>query len=84
MGMLIGSIAAMNAISLTDLEVVLVTSKEFQNEAMYQTTMSIVKNLLKEGVISKEEYEELGTIFAEKYPNFLGGLLFNIDLIDTT
>lgn len=77
------SIAATSAISLTGLEVVIVTSEELCNEKMYQTTMAIVKNLLKQGVICPEEYGQIDTIMTEKYNPSLGSLLCRIDLIDT-
>lgn len=56
---------------------------EFRNERLYQTTMSMVKNLLQQGTISKEEYGQIDTIFREKYRPSLGSLLFDIDLIQT-
>ena len=77
------SIAATSAISLTGLEVVIVTSEELRNEKMYQTTMTIAKNLLKQGVICPEEYGQIDTIMTEKYNPSLGSLLCRIDLIDT-
>lgn len=55
--------------------------KDFRNERLYQTTMSAVKNLLKQGTISKEEYGQIDTIFREKYRPSLGSLLFDINLI---
>lgn len=75
------SIAAMNVISLTDLEVDVLSSEELRNEKMYQTTMSIAKNLLKQGIICREEYGQIDTIFREKYRPSLGSLLCDIDLI---
>lgn len=56
---------------------------EFRNERLYQTTMVMVKNLLKQGTISKEEYGQIDTIFRKKYRPSLGSLLFDIDLIQT-
>ena len=83
MEMPIVSIVVMNVISQTDLEVELMNKKDFRNERLYQTTMSAVKNLLKQGTISKEEYGQIDTIFREKYRPSLGSLLFDIDLIQT-
>ena len=59
------------------------TSEELRNEKMYQTTMAIAKNLLKQGVICPEEYGQIDTIMTEKYNPSLGSLLCRIDLIDT-
>lgn len=56
---------------------------EFRNERLYQTTMAMVKNLLKQGTISEEEYGQIDTIFRQKYRPSLGSLLFDIDLIQT-
>lgn len=81
MEMPIVSIVVMNVISQTDLEVELMNKKDFRNERLYQTTMSAVKNLLKQGTISKEEYGQIDTIFREKYRPSLGSLLFDINLI---
>lgn len=50
-------------------------SKEaFKNEKLYQTTMSIAKKMLADGIISEEEYAQIDTIFLEKYRPTLGTL----------
>jgi hypothetical protein len=54
---------------------------QFRNELLYQTTMSIAKNLLKQEAISKEEYKLIDTIFTKKYNPSLGSLLADINLI---
>ena len=77
------SIAATSVISQTDLEVDAMTSQERKNEMLYMATMHNVKNLLKQGIISEEEYRQIDTIFSEKYRPSLGSLLCRIDLIDT-
>ena len=42
-----------------------------KNEILYKITMIKVREMLSEGLISKEEYAEIDTIFLEKYkPNF--------------
>ena len=83
MEMQIVSIAATSVISQTDLEVAWMTKEQFRNERLYQTTMSRVKNLLNQGLISKEEYRQIDTNFREKYRPSLGSLLFDIDLIQS-
>ena len=83
MEMPIVSIAAMSATSQTGLEVVPVTKEELRNEKLYQTTMAIAKNLLKQGVICPEEYGQIDTIMTEKYHPSLGSLLCRIEFIDT-
>jgi transcriptional regulator CtsR len=71
----------MNAMWLTDLEVAGMSEDQFRNELLYQTTMSIAKNLLKQEVISKKEYKLIDTIFTKKYNPSLGSLLADINLI---
>ena len=46
----------------------------FRNEVMYQTTMNIFRDMLKNGVISEKEYYRIDTIFLEKYRPVFGGL----------
>ena len=47
---------------------------------MYMTTMTIVKNLLKQGVFTDDDYKEIDTIIHKKYDASLGSLLFDITL----
>lgn len=53
-----------------------------KDEKCYQTTMTMVKKLLQEGVITAEDYLQIDTIFKAKYSVSLGGLLFDIKLIN--
>ena len=53
---------------------------EFRNEKLYQTTMSIARTMLKEGIISEEEYRRIDTIFLEKYRPVFGTLFSDISL----
>ena len=71
----------MNAMWLTDLEVAGMSEDQLRNELLYQTTMSIAKNLLKQEVISKKEYKLIDTIFTKKYSPSLGSLFADINLI---
>ncbi len=72
----------MNVMWLHDLEVARLSEEQFRNEILYQTTMSLTKNLLKQGVISKEEYGLIDTIFTQKYSPSLGSLFADINLIN--
>ena len=54
---------------------------ELNREALYQTTMSIVKNMLSSGLITREEYARITEKFIEKYNPTIGALIFDIDLI---
>ncbi len=62
-----GSIVVMSAISQTDLEMAVLDREQFRNEKLYQSTMSLVKVMLKEGLISENEYHQINTIFSQKY-----------------
>lgn len=81
MGISEGSIVAMSATSLTVSKVVAALSKEdFRNEKLYQTTMHLARKMLEEGIISKEEYRRIDTIFLEKYHPVFGTLFSDISL----
>ena len=43
------------------------TKEQIQNEKLYICTMTTAKNLLKQGIISNEEYEQIDTNFRKKY-----------------
>ena len=57
------------------------TKEQIQNEKMYLGTMTNAKNLLKQGIISDEEYEQIDTKFQEKYDASLYTLFTDIRLI---
>lgn len=47
-----------------------------QNEIMYQVTMSLFRQMLKNGLLTREEYSVIDTKMQEKYkPDF--GILFS-------
>lgn len=58
----------------------MMNSIDFKNEMLYQTTMSIARQMLKNKIISKEEYQQIDTIITNKYNPTLGTLFANIDL----
>lgn len=72
----------MNVMCQIVLEVVGMSEDQLRNEMLYQTTMCLAKNLLKQGVISKEEYKLIDTIFTNKYDPSLGSLFADINLIN--
>ncbi len=45
--------------------------EQFENEKMYAATMHIARMLYKQGVITKEQYKQIDTIFIKKYEPFL-------------
>ena len=54
---------------------------EFRREKLYQTTMEIARRMLREGLITEEEYAEIDTRMAQKYKPVFGTLYSEIDLI---
>lgn len=71
----------MSAISSTGLEVAVMTDRQIHNEKMYLGTMTVAKKLLKEDIISEDEYEQIDTIFRQKYAISLSTLFTDIRLI---
>lgn len=71
----------MNVISKIVLEVTVMTSEQIQNEVMYQGTMLVAKHLLNQGIISDDEYEQIDTMFRQKYAISLSTLFTDIRLI---
>jgi len=57
-----------------------VDKKEFKNEKLYQTTMSMARKMLSDGLISEEEYCRIDTIFLEKYRPVFGTLFSDVRL----
>lgn len=47
-------------------------------EAMYQTTMYFTKMMLRQGLISEDEYRKIEADFLEKYHPVIGGLYSNL------
>ena len=63
----IESIAAEVVIQRQGSDVAVMNEKEFKNEKLYQTTMSLVRKMFIDGIISEKEYCQIDTIFIEKY-----------------
>lgn len=57
-------------------------TEQLQNQARYQTAMSMTMKLLRDGAISEDEYTEIDTIMTDKYQPFFGTLFSDIDLIN--
>jgi hypothetical protein len=77
----VGNIVATSVISPTVTKVVLYMSSEmFKKEKLYQSTMSIVRNMLNNGFITAEEYTLIDAIMLEKYKPVLGTLFSGITL----
>ena len=59
---------------LTDSTAVMAMSKE-RSEMLYQVSLYIAKNMLKQGIISDEEFAEIDSLLIEKYNPFIGKLM---------
>ena len=73
-----GSTAAMRATSSIGLEVAAVSKEQLTNEKLYQATMSMVRKMLAEGLITEEEYRQIDTMFLAKYRPLFGTLFSEI------
>ena len=51
---------------------------DFQSERMYQATMSIARKMLRDGLISEDEYRQIDTMFIEKYKLKIGVLFVDL------
>ena len=79
--MVAGNIAPTAVISSTDLEVKVMSKEQMRKEMLYQTTMSMARQMMEKSLISKEEYVQIDTKMQEKYEPSLGTLFADIDLI---
>lgn len=75
-----GSIAATNATLSIGSEVAAMSEKQMHDEKLYQATMSMVRRMLEDGLISQEEYRQIDIIFLEKYRPVFGTLFSDISL----
>lgn len=48
---------------------------DFEREKAYQTTMSLLRQLKKNGTVTDEEYRKIDTIMLKKYRPIFGTLL---------
>lgn len=53
---------------------------DFENELHYQITMSMVRKMLRDGLITEKEYRQIDTMFIAKYQPKIGTLLSEISL----
>ena len=68
------NIAVENVTSKLDMVVIVMSKDDFNKELLYQTTMNMACEMLKNALITKEEYTVIDTIFIEKYNPTLGTL----------
>lgn len=68
----------MCATSGTGSEVTQMSKEQMRQEKLYQVTMSMVRKMLAEGLITEEEYRQIDTMFLEKYHPLFGTLFSEI------
>ncbi len=68
----------MRATSGTGSEVTRMSKEQMRQEKLYQVTMSMVRKMLAEGLITEEEYRQIDTMFLEKYHPLFGTLFSEI------
>ena len=72
----IESIAAMSATSRIGLRgEMLMTNDQFERERRYRVAISVAVGMLKQGLISEDEYGIINKTMIEKYKPFFGGLI---------
>ena len=52
--------------------------EQFKRERLYQATIAIVKTMLKNSLISEDEFCQIDAMLLEKYKPLLGGLKVGI------
>ncbi len=68
----------MTATSGTGSEVARMSKEQMRQEKLYQVTMSMVRRMLAEGLITEKEYRQIDTMFLEKYRPLFGTLFSEI------
>lgn len=54
------------------------SKEQMRQEKLYQATMSMVRKMLAEGLITEEEYRQIDTMFLAKYRPLFGTLCSEI------
>ena len=68
----------MTATSGPGSEAARMSKEQMRQEKLYQATMSMVRRMLAEGLITEEEYRQIDTMFLEKYRPLFGTLCSEI------
>jgi len=50
------------------------SNEQFKRESEYESRMAVARTMLRNGIITDEEYCRIDTIFIEKYRPLLGGI----------
>lgn len=69
-----GSIAPTPVTSPDALEVMAVNEDQFEREKLYQASMNMFQAMLKDGIITEEQYAIIDTKMREKYQPIIGTL----------
>jgi hypothetical protein len=69
-----GSIAPTPATSQDVSEVMAVNEDQFEREKLYQASMNMFQAMLKDGIITEEQYAIIDTKMREKYQPIIGTL----------
>ena len=77
----IGNIAHTGAILNTDLGELVMTKEQFEREKSYQLTMYIARKMLKNGIITDNEYCIIDTNSKQKYQPVFGDIFSDNTLI---
>ena len=73
---IIGNIAATNATLLIGLgEELSMTNEQFERERRYRVAISVAAAMLKQGLVTEDEYCMINKRMIEKYKPFFGGLV---------
>ena len=76
MPVIIESIAAMSATSQIGLGgELLMTNDQFERERRYRVAISVAVGMLKQGLLTEDEYRIITDRMIEKYKPFFGGLV---------
>ena len=72
----IGNIAATLAILRIDLgKGLLMTNDQFERERRYRVAISVAVGMLKQGLLTEDEFRIINEMMIEKYRPFFGGLV---------
>lgn len=57
------------------------SEEQLRRETLYQVTMHLLRKMMEQGLLSREEYADFDTIFAQKYQPIFGTLFSEMDLL---
>lgn len=57
------------------------TNEQFEREKNYQTSISLMKSMLKQKIISKDDYKKIDKLLVQKYRPILSAISSKIGLV---